>query len=49
MKVAAAEAIASCVEPTKDNIMPYTLDKNVVVKVSEAVARVARQTGVCRE
>jgi len=49
MKIAAAEAIASCVEPTKDNIMPYTLDKNVVTKVAEAVAKMAKETGVCRE
>ena len=49
MKIAAAEAIASCVEPTKDNILPYTLDKNVVSKVAEAVAKMAKETGVCRE
>ena len=49
MKIAAAEAIASCVEPTKDNILPYTLDKNVVTKVAEAVAKMAKETGVCRE
>ena len=49
MKIAAAEAIASCVEPTKDNILPYTLDKNVVAKVAEAVAKMAKETGVCRE
>jgi malate dehydrogenase (oxaloacetate-decarboxylating) len=49
MKIAAAEAIASCVEPTKDNIMPHTLDKNVVVKVAEAVKKTAIETGVCRE
>ena len=49
MKIAAANAIASCVEPTKDNLLPYTLDKNVVSKVSEAVAKAAKETGVCRE
>ena len=49
MKIAAAEAIASCVEPTKDNILPYTLDKNVVSKVAEAVSKMAKETGVCRE
>ena len=48
MKIAAAIAIASCVEPTKDNIVPYTLDKNVVVKVAEAVAKMAKETGDCR-
>ena len=48
MKIAAAVAIASCVEPTKDNILPYTLDKNVVTKVAAAVAKMAKETGVCR-
>jgi len=49
MKIAAAHALAGCVEPTKDNILPYTLDKNVVPKVAEAVAKVAKETGVCRK
>ncbi|MEK6948694.1 MAG: NAD-dependent malic enzyme, partial [Nanoarchaeota archaeon] len=49
MKIAAAKAIAGCVEPTKDNILPYTLDKNVVTRVAEAVAKVAKETGVVRE
>ena len=49
MKIAAANAIASCVEPTKDNILPYTLDKKVVYKVAEAVAKIAKETGVCRK
>ncbi len=49
MKIAAANALAGCVEPTKDNILPYTLDKSVVKKVSEAVAKTAKETGVCRE
>ncbi len=49
MKIAAANALASCVEPTRDNLLPYTLDKSVVKKVSEAVARTAKETGVCRE
>ncbi len=49
MKIAAANALASCVEPTKDKILPYTLDKNVVPKVAEAVAKIAKETGVCRE
>jgi malate dehydrogenase (oxaloacetate-decarboxylating) len=49
MKIAAATAIASCVNPAKDNILPYTLDNNVVPKVAEAVAKVAKETGVCRE
>ncbi len=49
MKIAAANALASCVEPTKDNILPYTLDKSVVHKVAAAVAKAAKETGVCRE
>jgi|TARA_Y100000310_G_scaffold345431_1_gene464953 malate dehydrogenase (oxaloacetate-decarboxylating) len=49
MKIAAANALASCIKPTKDNILAYTLDKNVVHKVSEAVAKTAKETGVCRE
>ena len=49
MKIAAANALAKCVEPTKDNILPYTLDKNVVPKVAAAVAKMAKETGVCRE
>ena len=48
MKIAAANAIASCVEPTKENILPYTLDKNVVKKVAEAVKKAAIDTDVCR-
>ncbi len=40
MKVAAAQAIASCVEPTAENLLPFTLDKNVAVKVAEAVKNV---------
>ena len=49
MKLAAASAIASCVEPKKDNILPYTLDKQVSSKVAEAVKKAAIETGVCRE
>ena len=49
MKIAAAAAIAGCVRPTKDNILPYTLDKNVVNKVAEAVKKTAIETGVVRE
>src|SRR3989338_8209661 len=49
MKIAAASAIANCVKPTKDNILPYTLDKRVVAKVAEAVKRVAIETGVVRQ
>ena len=49
MKIAAANALAGCVQPTKDNLLPYTLDKNVVKRVAEAVAKTAKETGVCRE
>jgi len=49
MKIAAANAIAHCVEPTADNILPHTLDKNVSVKVAEAVVKAAIETKVCRE
>jgi len=49
MKVVAAHAIANCVKPTKDNILPYTLDKQVVPKVAEAVRKAAIETGVVRK
>lgn len=49
MKIAAAHAIASCVKPTKDKILPYTLDKIVVPKVAEAVRKAAIETGVVRK
>ena len=48
MKVAAAHAIANCVNPTKNNILPYTLDKQVVPKVAEAVRKAAIETEVVR-
>ena len=48
MKIAAAHALANCVFPTKGNILPYTLDKNVVPKVADAVRKVAIETGVVR-
>ena len=48
MKIAAAKAIANYVEPTKDNILPYTLDKGVVIKIAEAVKKAAIETNVCR-
>ena len=50
MKIAAAKAIAGCcANPTRDNILPYTLDKRVVPAVAAAVAKAAKETGVCRE
>ncbi|MBI4143583.1 NADP-dependent malic enzyme [Candidatus Woesearchaeota archaeon] len=48
MKIAAAHALANCVRPTKDNILPYTLDKTVVPKIAEAVRKAAIETGVVR-
>jgi malate dehydrogenase (oxaloacetate-decarboxylating) len=48
MKIAAARAISSCVEPTKDNILPHTLDKSIVPKISEAVKKAAVDTMVIR-
>ena len=48
MKIAAAHALANCINPTKDNILPYTLDKSVVPKVAEAVRKAAIETGVVR-
>jgi malate dehydrogenase (oxaloacetate-decarboxylating) len=48
MKIAASHALANCIEPTKDNILPYTLDKKVVPKVAEAVRNAAIETGVVR-
>lgn len=49
MKVAAARAIASLVEPVSEtNIIPSPLDRRVVPKVAEAVARAAIETGVAR-
>ncbi len=48
MKIAAAHAIANCVNPTKDKVLPYTLDKVVVPKVAEAVKKAAIETGVVR-
>src|SRR3989338_5214200 len=49
MKIAAASAIANCVMPAKDNLLPYTLDKNVVAKVAEAVSKAAKETGAIRK
>jgi len=49
MKLAAAHALSNCINPTKDNILPYTLDKKVVPKVAEAVRKAAIETGVVRK
>jgi malate dehydrogenase (oxaloacetate-decarboxylating) len=39
MKIMAAHAIAGCVKPTVDEIIPSPLDKKVAVKVAEAVKK----------
>jgi malate dehydrogenase (oxaloacetate-decarboxylating) len=47
MKIAAAEAIAFYIKnPTKDNILPSTLDKGVAKTVAEAVKKAAIESGV---
>lgn len=48
MKIAAAHALAGCVAPKKDKILPYTLEKNVVPAVAEAVKKAAVESGVVR-
>jgi malate dehydrogenase (oxaloacetate-decarboxylating) len=49
MKVAASNAIADLVEnPSEKCIIPSPLDRRVVPKVAEAVARAAIETGVAR-
>ena len=51
MKIAAAKAIASFVTEdllSADYIIPSALDKNVATAVAEAVAKVAKETGVAR-
>ena len=51
MKLAAAHAIAACVadeDLTVDFILPNAFDRNVSVKVAEAVAEAARKSGVAR-
>ena len=49
MKIAAAHALANCITPTKENILPYTLDKKVALKVAEAVRKAAIETDVVRK
>ena len=51
MKIAATKAIASFVTDdllSADYIIPSALDKNVATAVAEAVAKVAKETGVAR-
>ena len=49
MKIAAAHALANCAKPTKENILPYTLDKQIVPKIAEAVRNAAIETNVVRK
>ncbi len=46
MKIAAAEAIAGLIEPTKERIIIENLDKRIVPAVSKAVREKAIETGV---
>jgi len=51
MKLAAAEAIAACVDEDQlahDHIVPSVFDERVAPRVAEAVARTAVEEGVCR-
>ena len=49
MKIAASQALAAQVlEPSPERILPDPLDKEVATRIGVAVAKAARQTGVCR-
>ena len=51
MELAAAEAIASVIDPTElneDYIIPSVFDKRVVNKVSTAVINAAYSTGIAK-
>ena len=48
MKHAAAHALAGCVKPMRERILPDVLDKNVVKVVAEAVRKKAVEQGVIR-
>ena len=49
MKLAAAHALARCVNPTKDKILPNIFDKGIVENIAEAVKKAAIEGGVVRE
>ncbi len=52
MKIAAAYAIANYIkneELNENNVIPSALDKNVAVKVAEAIAKAARKSGIARK
>ena len=43
MKVAVAQAIAACVKPTKNKILPDVLDKRVIIAVSKTLKKFAKK------
>ncbi|MCJ7429413.1 MAG: NAD-dependent malic enzyme [Candidatus Nanohaloarchaeota archaeon QJJ-5] len=49
MKLAAADALASCGEPAKGSIVPSPLNKSLHDRIAEAVADAARDEGVVHE
>lgn len=52
MKIAAAYAIANYIkteELNENNVIPSALDKNVAVKVAEAIAKAAKESGIARK
>lgn len=50
MKIAAAHALASCIEkPTAEKILPYALDEGVAGKVADVVKKQAIKEGVVRK
>ncbi|WP_315069581.1 malic enzyme-like NAD(P)-binding protein [uncultured Clostridium sp.] len=52
MKISAAYAIANYIkteELNENNVIPSALDKNVAVKVAEAIAKAARKSGIARK
>ncbi|OOM07424.1 NAD(P)-dependent malic enzyme [Clostridium saccharobutylicum] len=52
MKLAAAYAIAGYIKDedlNENNVIPSALDKNVAIKVAEAIAKAARESGIARK
>ncbi len=49
MKLAAAQALAKCIEPKVDAILPSPLDRSVAAKVAQAVRKKAIEEGVVRK
>lgn len=48
MKLAAADTLASLVEPSEDKILPDIFDPGIAPSVASAVAKAAMETGVAR-